>query len=229
MNETAAAGHGAPAIPPSPPMPTARGPLALADWRRRVSELYAEVRRRYASSPADAHALWVAERERLLVAHPESPLPPGRGPDDGPIGSPPHARYDDAWALAAELDRDVPHERFEVPTSTGAVMVFERIGVARLALGALDVLWLDAYSGGLFVAFRDRSNGHATYGGGRYLLDSAKGADLGLDASGRLVLDLNFAYHPSCAHDPHWACPLPLPDSWIDADVRAGELLGRAS
>jgi hypothetical protein len=39
-----------------------------------------------------------------------------------------------------------------------------------------------------------------SYGGGRYALDTSKGADLGggLD---HLVVDLNFLYHPSCRYD----------------------------
>ena len=61
--------------------------------------------------------------------------------------------------------------------------------------------------------------------GGRYLLDQAKGADLGTSPDGRLVLDFNFAYHPSCAHDDRWTCPLAPPDAVIAGPVRAGELL----
>ena len=50
-----------------------------------------------------------------------------------------------------------------------------------------------------------------------------KGADLGGD--GRwLVIDLNFAYNPTCAYDPAWACPLAPPGNVLSARVRAGEL-----
>src|SRR5487761_2308164 len=51
--------------------------LALADWRRRIAELYAEVRRRTATDPAGAHATWRAEREALYRGHPASPVPIG--------------------------------------------------------------------------------------------------------------------------------------------------------
>jgi uncharacterized protein (DUF1684 family) len=61
------------------------------------------------------------------------------------------------------------------------------------------------------------------YGGGRYLLDTVKGADLGGDGD-HLVVDLNFAYAPSCAYDPAWACPLAPPGNRVDADVPVGEL-----
>ena len=72
---------------------------------------------------------------------------------------------------------------------------------------SLDLHWLEGYGGGIFVAFADATSGSETYGGGRYVLDSVKGADLGQDGE-RLVLDFNFAYNPSCAYDPRWICPL---------------------
>ena len=50
------------------------------------------------------------------------------------------------------------------------------------------------YAGGLFIPFRDATNGTETYGAGRYLVDAAKSHDLGGDpATGTLILDFNFA------------------------------------
>ncbi|MQA26468.1 MAG: DUF1684 domain-containing protein, partial [Micromonosporaceae bacterium] len=110
----------------------------------------------------------------------------------------------------------------EVPTATDGVVPFQRIGVVEVpGLGPLDVWWLDSYGGGVFLPVKDASPD--TYGGGRYLLDTVKGADLGGDA-GRLVIDLNFAYNPSCAYDPAWACPLAPPGNVLLAPLRAGEL-----
>jgi uncharacterized protein (DUF1684 family) len=102
--------------------------------------------------------------------------------------------------------------------------------VLRLpGLGTLDVWWLDSYGGGVFVPVKDALAGTETYGGGRYLLDTVKGADLGGDidpATGRgvLVVDLNFSYNPSCAYDPAWACPLAPAGNTLAVPVRAGEL-----
>ena len=72
------------------------------------------------------------------------------------------------------------------------------------------------------VPVKDAGAGPRTYGGGRYLLDTVKGADLG-GAPGALVLDLNFAYNPSCAYDPAWACPLAPPGNVLDVEVPVGE------
>jgi uncharacterized protein (DUF1684 family) len=41
----------------------------------------------------------------------------------------------------------------------------------------------------------------------------------------RLVLDFNFAYHPSCALNPRWACPPAPPTNRLPVAVRAGERL----
>ena len=61
-------------------------------------------------------------------------------------------------------------------------------------------------------------------GGGRYLLDTVKGADLGTQG-GRLIIDLNFLYHPSCRYDSRWVCPLAPHDNVIDVPIQAGERL----
>jgi uncharacterized protein (DUF1684 family) len=97
-------------------------------------------------------------------------------------------------------------------------VVFTLLGSER----SLDAFWLEGYAGGLFVPFKDGTSGTETYGAGRYLLDTVKGADLG-ETEGGLVLDFNFAYAPSCAHDPRWACPLAPPGNVLSVPVRAGE------
>ena len=87
---------------------------------------------------------------------------------------------------------------------------------------ALELYWLQGYGGGIFLPFGDTTNGHETYGSGRYLLDSVKGADLGM-AGERMVLDFNFAYNPSCSYDPRWACPLTPRENRLPIEIAAGE------
>jgi uncharacterized protein (DUF1684 family) len=76
----------------------------------------------------------------------------------------------------------------------------------------------------LFVPVKDASAGAdgGTYGGGRYLVDTVKGADLGT-RNGSLVLDFNFAYNPSCAYDPAWACPLAQRGNTVEVAIPVGE------
>jgi uncharacterized protein len=192
--------------------------LSLLDWRRQVAALYATVRA--TADPAEAHGLWRAGRDALFRDHPDSPLL-----DRSSFAGLPIAPYDPAFRFEAALATDVEPARLEVPTGTDGVVVFDRVAVATLpGLGTLDVWWLAQYGGGVFVPVKDALAGRGTYGGGRYLLDTVKGADLGgAVRDGVLVLDLNFAYNPSCAYDPAWACPLAQPGNTLAAEVPVGE------
>jgi uncharacterized protein (DUF1684 family) len=78
------------------------------------------------------------------------------------------------------------------------------------------------YGGGLWLPFSDASSGTQTYGGGRYLYDTIKGADLGI-AGSDILIDFNFAYNPSCAYDVRWSCPLSPLENRLPVEVGAGE------
>jgi uncharacterized protein (DUF1684 family) len=192
--------------------------LDLLDYRRRVSELYGEVRALLAREPRAAHQRWREARDALFRSHPQSALPVS---ERASFRGLPYREYDPALAFTAAV-RALPHERYDVDTSTGGVIPFVRFGAVDLPIGTLEVLWLDEYSGGVFLPFRDATSGKTTYGGGRYLLDTAKGADLG-SVGEELVLDFNFAYHPSCVYDPQWVCPLAPLANRLAIAVEAGE------
>jgi uncharacterized protein (DUF1684 family) len=205
--------------------------LELLDFRRRVHALYARVRAD--TDPAHAFAAWVAERDDLHARHPQSALPAARRDGFGGLSyfdHDPAGRYllDTVKGADLVLAEVHPTERrhYDVPSSDGETMSFERFAVARFVLAgedcALELYWLTAYGGGLFVPFADATAGAETYGAGRYLLDTVKGADLGLQ-DGRLVLDFNLAYNPSCSYDPRWTCPLAPPPNRLGAAVRMGE------
>ncbi len=174
------------------------------------------------TDPAAAHELWRAGRDALFADHPDSPLLPA---DRAAFTGLPYAPYDAGLRFELTVDTDVSPNRWEVPTATDGVVPFERIGRVELPdLGPLDVWWLESYGGGIFLPVRDGLAGRGTYGGGRYLLDTVKGADLGGDVrSGRLVVDLNFAYNPSCAYNPAWQCPLAPPGNVLTAALPVGE------
>lgn len=197
-------------------------PLDVVDWRRRTFALYAAVRA--IPDPAEAHGLWCEERDALFRGHPASALSlDEREAFEGL----PVAEYDPAWRFELELDAGEPGS-FDYETGTDGVVSFERIGVVRVpAVGLLDVWRHTGYGGGIFLPVKDGLKGviGGTYGGGRYLLDTIKGADLGSDAAaGTLVLDFNFAYNPSCAYDPAWACPLAPAGNTVARDIPVGEL-----
>jgi uncharacterized protein (DUF1684 family) len=171
---------------------------------------------RRAATPASAWERWTSGRAELFAAHPQSPR---RGTRPG------YFDYDPAGRALARVD-PAEEQRFELPTSGDEAMTFTRFATAAFELGArelsLDLYWLEGYGGGLFLPFRDETSGVETYGAGRYLLDTVKGADLGMEDA-RLVLDFNFAYNPSCAYDPRWLCPLAPPANRLAVPLRFGE------
>jgi uncharacterized protein (DUF1684 family) len=138
-------------------------------------------------------------------------------------------RHDAALSFKLSLEPDPDAPPLEVPLSSeGPSMPYARIGWVSFSVDGttarLAVYWLNEYAGGIFIPFRDATSGEETYGGGRYLWDSGKGADLGSD-HGQLVIDFNYAYHPSCVYDPIWSCPLAPQENWLDVPIRAGERL----
>jgi uncharacterized protein len=234
--------------------PSAADRLELADWRRRVSDLYAEVRRDAAGDPERAWQRWRSSREELFRSHPQSPVPAAAR--DGFRAS--HWPYDPAFRFELRIASDAPASvaaseaegtgeatreateatagaglgglRLNLPISTGGEEGFSRIGRFDIPFPggsrSLGVFWMAGYAGGVFLPFRDGTNGTETYGAGRYLLDTAKSADLGAGAGpGSLILDFNFAFHPSCAFDPKWSCPLAPPENRVDLRIEVGERL----
>jgi len=196
-------------------------PLVVIDWRRRVSELYADVRA--STDPRAAWDHWRKTRDDLFSNHPASPIPRADRPAFEGLGM---FEYDPTARLDARL-RPADAKVVELAAGDGALYTFTRFAVAELEFDGhpaeLDLHWLHGYAGGVFLSFTDLTSGQATYGGGRYLLDTIKGADLG-GSDGRLTLDLNFAYNPSCSYDPAWSCPLPASNNRLEFSVQAGEL-----
>jgi uncharacterized protein (DUF1684 family) len=194
--------------------------LDLLDYKRRVLGLYARVRE--SAQPQAAFADWVAARDDLFARHPQSALPPQLRPSFGGLA---YFPYDPAARVLGNVE-PAPRRRHDIPSSDGTTMSFDRVGRVTFALRgeacALELYWLTGYGGGLFLPFADTTNGAETYGAGRYLLDTVKGADLGPE-DGRLILDFNFSYNPSCSYDPRWSCPLAPPPNRLPVPIRAGE------
>ena len=197
--------------------------LDLLDWKRRVFALYAEVRA--AEDPERAWPRWRETRDELFASHPASPLPEA---DRDRFTGLPYFGYDPGARVLAEVDEAEPRT-YEIAASgldEGNAYAFTRFAAARFELGGrpleLELYWLEGYGGGVFLPVADATSGRLTYGAGRYVLDTVKGADLG-EADGRLVLDFNFAYNPSCSYDPAWVCPLATPANRVSVPIEAGE------
>jgi uncharacterized protein (DUF1684 family) len=189
--------------------------LTLLDWRRRVAALYAEAR-----AGGSLHD-FRRGKDAVFATHPDSPLTAEArktfaGLDYWPER--PDLRFEDV-----EVDGDVDPLELDLQGSR-----FTRFGRVHLPVGDLDLFWLETYGGGVFLPFTDATSGATSYGGGRYLLDTVKGADLGGEAP-RLTVDFNYAYHPSCFYDPVWVCPLAPHGNRLAVPVEAGERLPATS
>ncbi len=199
-------------------------PLSLWDYRRRVQEQYRRVR---ATGVGDSSwRRWRSDRDHLFATHAQSPIEIERRGNDTGL---PFFPYDPAWRIEAIV---APVEPVPMPAAHSADGATPLIRFASVSFPPpfgsetleLSLYWTDVYGGGVFLPFRDGTNGDETYGGGRYLLDSIKGADLG-STDDRVVLDFNFAYHPSCVYSDRWSCPLAPPENRLAVEVRAGERL----
>ena len=195
--------------------------LDLVDWRRRVGDLYR-------LTGPDALSRFRRQRDELFRNHPQSPIEPEERATFAGLR---YFDHDPAYRVRATFE---PGDASELVIDTGGedgAVRYRRAGKLNFILNGqpctLTVLSLVQYAGGLFVPFRDATSGPETYGGGRYLFDTAKDTDglvLEITAgSSEVTLDFNFAYNASCAYSPRWACPLAPPENHLEVAVRAGE------
>ncbi len=217
--------------------------LDLLDYRRRVFELYRTVR--LAPDPEAAAKDFRRARDELFKHHPQSALSNAQRASFESLNYYP---YDPAWRVWGVLTPlDQPQE-YEL--DIGEDGRCRLTGLAQVSFttpngdGTLTLYWIEGYGGGLFLPFRDatgvrephdgRTDGgktynSKTYGGGRYLYDTIKGADLGgptlIDGQQSFMLDFNFAYNPSCAYNARWVCPLAPPANHLPFAVPVGEQL----
>lgn len=199
----------------------ADSPLALADWRQRIAALYAYVQNH--DDPVEAWKAWFETRNWLFKNHPMSPLPKEKRANYDGV---PVYPYDPAWRFAVDV---APIDGVPITINVGAdgnilmSPLCETVGLTESLGKELTIWWINGYGGGVFLPFNDLTNGTETYGGGRYLLDSIKGATLGSDEEGRIILDFNFAYFPSCAHNVDYVCPLSPSENALSVAIKAGE------
>lgn len=193
--------------------------VSLSDYRAQTADLYTAVRNSQ-SDPEETWKEWHSGHERLVSTHPLSPFAPQS------LAPAPFWPYNPRWRFEVTVTpADV--DDLIVEEEAGAKRRrFLGVGVVELDLGedtqALPIYWDDSYAGGFLLPFRDRTNGTETFGSGRYALDGAKGSDLGRTADGKLIVDFNYAYHPSCVWG-NWVCPLPAPAAVLEVEIDAGE------
>ncbi len=200
-------------------------PLQLTDWRRTIFELYAEIRK-HNQTPAELRQKWIEFRsvkDNLFWYHPMTPLMPEQ---QALTNTAPFYEYDPSYCIWGRFNTDV--EQYTLDTELAADGLFKYTRVAEIdfelhgTAQTLNMYWIDGYGGALYLPFADATSGQTTYGGGRYLYDAIKGADLGTRGD-QILLDFNFAYNPSCAYNHLWSCPLPPAENRLAIPIEAGE------
>jgi uncharacterized protein len=198
--------------------------LDLLDYRRRVAAMYAAIRAKGTTSP-ESFKLFRATRDDLFANHSQSALDDAQKLSFTGLN---YYQYNPAYRVVAAVKLLVEPKEYETDAGDDGNVKIRQIGTVDIELphgsGSLGVFWIAGYGGGIFIPFRDATCGDTTYGGGRYLLDTIKGADLGSEDEA-LVLDFNYAYHPSCYYNPRWTCPLAPPQNRLNFRVEAGEQL----
>ena len=125
--------------------------------------------------------------------------------------------------IQGEVERFPYNEpAIDMETSTGDVRPYRRWGRFAFTVDGQEAA-LTIYSDGhgLFLPFKDATNGSETYGAGRYLDTHRPGLEQISDTEIRV--DFNFAYNPYCAYSPAYSCPLPPAENWAKVPIRAGE------
>jgi uncharacterized protein (DUF1684 family) len=163
---------------------------------------------------------WRADTDRFMREGGKSPIPPEKRDVLLPL------RYfppDPAYSVPAQLRRAETRPVAEMPTSTGTVMRYERVGILEFTFEGQE-LSLGAFVpegtrqiGELFVPFSDTTTGQETYAAGRYLNLPPTATDL-------YTIDFNFAYNPYCAYNAQYECPLTPPSNRLKVPIRAGEM-----
>ena len=194
--------------------------LDLADYRRKVHAIYSGVRDR--RIPIEQRwSYWVQARNELIGHHAQSALSAEQRAE---FTSLVYYPYDPTMRFVLEVDENPGPEILETPLQEDGNFSMKRIGKVNFDMNgekaSLSLFCILGYAGGLFLPFRDTNT--ESYQGTRYLLDTIKGTDLGMEA-GKLVLDFNFAYNPSCAYHPRWHCPLAPIENWLKVPIKAGE------
>lgn len=218
----------------------------LYDYRARVARLYRQREEAYRRGDDERETLerFRAARDALFARHPQSALTAEERASFSGLRYFPYAPELRVEAVLTPLAPEPPEadeEQATIEASGPHTMRFERAARVNFVIGEtpaeLTIYWIDVYGGGLFLAFRDATCPDESYGGGRYLFDTVKGSDfIRLDADGasdpdgrmgyaggRIVLDFNYAYNPSCAYNPRWVCPLAPRENRLPMPIRAGE------
>lgn len=132
----------------------------------------------------------------------------------------PHYPVDPSWRIRARFEPAPAGSTIEIANVLGQLNDREVLGTVEFDRSGktFKLVAIKEGEGDMWIIFNDRTNGHGTYGAGRFLHSD------GMPRNGYLTLDFNKAYNPPCAFTDFATCPLPPPRNRMDIEVTAGEL-----
>jgi uncharacterized protein (DUF1684 family) len=205
--------------------------LELYDFRSRVAAMYRERNESLMSgvNPLNTWERFRAVKDDLFAHHPQSPFDEGQRQSFQGL---PYFPYNPEMRFIVDIDTHVEPTQQTILMNADETMNMITMGKVHFVVGeepvSLSIYWLEIYGGGLFLPFRDLTCAKESYGGGRYLFDTIKGSDFlpvpGTNDPGRIMLDFNYAYNPSCAYNSRWVCPLAPTENRLSVPIRAGEV-----
>ncbi len=152
------------------------------------------------------------DRFALRVKHADAPTRTGfTGLDYWPV--------DAGWKVQGKYVAHEPGRTMDVASIIGTIEPAANPGLVEFQRDGQTyrIEAIDEGDGRLFLVFADRTNGHGSYGAGRFLYAEKP------DASGKVVIDFNQSYNPPCAFTAFATCPLPPPENRLDVAITAGE------
>jgi len=129
---------------------------------------------------------------------------------------------DPAYKIVGKIDRMTSGQTINIMMSGGDVEEYEAYGNVKFEINGVKCTLkiFKTPEGNLFLPFKDLTSNKETYGAGRYL-------DFGVNEvnGNQITIDFNKAYHPYCAYNQTFTCPVPPAENFINALVKVGERL----
>jgi uncharacterized protein len=126
------------------------------------------------------------------------------------------------FKVSAKLDILTTGQKINIAMTGGQTEEYEAFANATFELEgqkcALKIF--KSEDGSLFLPFKDLTTNKETYGSGRYL-----DLDMRMIKDGQIEIDFNRCYHPYCAYNHTFTCPVPPAENLVNVAVKAGEKL----
>ncbi len=134
-------------------------------------------------------------------------------------------KVDSSFVVLSKLEKAEGETVFKMKTTTERLPEYVKYGQVTFRIDGrtfklnvyrnMELTKKEEYNDYLFLPFLDKTNGHESYGGGRYL-------DLRIPEGDTLIIDFNKAYNPYCAYNEKYSCPIVPRENFLDIEIRAG-------